>query len=75
MTNDNLDIKTVKIKECNSSWKSVLIVCGVPVCIVRSTKSLNDCISYLMNGEPKLTDGKIMKILDRVREVAQNDKR
>lgn len=75
MTNYNLDIKTVKIKECNSSWKSVLIVCGVPVCIVRSNKSLNDCISYLMNGEPKLTDGKIMKILDRVREVAQNDKR
>ena len=73
--NNNLDIKTMKIKECNSSWKNVLIVEGVPVLIVKGNKALQNCISYLMNGEPKLTDGKIMKILDRVREVAQNDKR
>ena len=71
----NLDIKTMKIKECNSSWKNVLLVCGVPVLIVKGNKTLQNCISYLLNGEPKLTDGKIMKILDRVREVAQNDKR
>lgn len=65
------DIKTVKIKECNSSWKHILIVCDVPVCIVKSNKTLQNCISYLMNGEPKLTDGKIMKILDKVREMTE----
>ena len=70
--NNNLDIKTMKIKECNSSWKNVLMVGGVPVLIVKGNKSLQNCISYLLNGEPKLTDGKIMKILDRVREVSEN---
>ena len=69
---NNLDIKTMKIKECNSSWKNVLMVGGVPVLIVKGNKSLQNCISYLLNGEPKLTDGKIMKILDRVRAVSEN---
>ena len=41
---------------------------GIPICIVRGTKSLNDCINYLMNGKPSLKDGRIMKILDKVKE-------
>lgn len=62
-----MEIRTVKIKEYNSVRKHVLIVDGNPVCLVRGNRSLQDCISYLMNGAPVLKDGKIMKILDKVR--------
>ncbi len=62
-----MNITTVKIKEYSSSWKYVLIVNGNPVCIVRGNKSLNACISYLLNGEPALKDGHIMKLLDKVK--------
>lgn len=62
-----MNINTLKVKEYNSTNKYVLMVEGIPVCIVRGNKSLNDCISYLMNGEPSLKDGKIMKLLDKLR--------
>ena len=62
-----MNISTVKIKEYNSTHKHILVVNGTPICIVRGNKSLNDCISYLMNGEPSLKDGKIMKLLDKVK--------
>jgi hypothetical protein len=62
-----MNISTVKVKEYNSTNKHILIVEGNPVCIVRGNKSLNDCISYLMNREPSLKDGRIKKILDKVR--------
>ena len=62
-----MNISTVKVKQYNSSYKHILMVEGIPVCIVRGTKSLNDCINYLMNGEPTLKDGRIMKILDKVK--------
>lgn len=61
-------ISTLKIKEYNSTPKHVIIVNGTPICIVRGNNSLRDCISYLTNGEPKLKDGKIMKMLDKARE-------
>ena len=62
-----MNISTVKVKEYNSTNKHVLMVEGIPVCIVRGNKSLNDCISYLINGDPLLKDGKIMKLLDKVK--------
>lgn len=63
-----MTISTVKIKEYNSTKKYVLMVDSIPVCIVRGNKSLNDCISYLMNGEPLLKDGRIMKLLDKIKK-------
>lgn len=66
-----MNISTVKVKEYNSTNKHVLMVEGIPVCIVRGNKSLNDCISYLINGEPLLKDGKIMKLLDKVKGGAE----
>ena len=62
-----MDISTVKVKQYGSKHKYILLVEGIPVCITRGINSLNDCISYLMIGEPKLKDGRIMKILDKVR--------
>ena len=66
-----MTISTAKVKQYGSTYKHILIVDGNPVCLVRGDKSLNDCISYLMNGEPSLKDGKIQKLLDRVKEGAE----
>ena len=63
-----MNISTVKVKQYSSTYKHILMVEGIPICIVRGTKSLNDCINYLMNGKPSLKDGRIMKILDKVKE-------
>ena len=62
-----MNISTVKIKEYNSTYKHILLVNGKPICIVRGNKSLADCTSYLMNGEPSLKDGKIKRLLDKVK--------
>ena len=62
-----MNISTAKVKQYGSTHKHILMVEGIPVCIVRGSKSLNDCINYLINGEPSLKDGKIMKILDKLK--------
>lgn len=62
-----MNISTTKVKQYGSTYKNILMVDSVPVCIVRGSKSLNDCISYLMNGEPILKDGAIMKLLDKLK--------
>lgn len=66
-----MTLSTVKVKEYSSTNKYILLVNGKPVCIVRGKKSLNDCIGYLMNGEPLLKDGRIMKLLDKVKGGAE----
>ena len=63
-----MNISTVKVKQYSSKYKYVLLVDNIPVCITRGINSLNDCISYLMNGEPKLKDGTIMRILEAYRK-------
>lgn len=70
-----MKISTARVKQYNATYKHILIVDGVPVCMARSRHTLNDCIGYLMNGTPLLSDGKIMKILDKVRHESegQND--
>lgn len=66
-----MNISVVKVKQYSSSYKNILMVDGVPVCIVRGTKSLNDCISYLMNCNPSLKDGKVMKLFDKLKGGAE----
>lgn len=66
-----MEISTVRVKQYNSTYKHILIVNGTPVCMARSHITINDCIGYLMNGTPILSDGKIMKILDKVRNESE----
>ena len=63
----DINIKVVKVKEYNAPHKNIICIDGKPICIVRGTNTLNNCISYLLNGEPDIKDGKIKKILDSVR--------
>lgn len=62
-----MNISTIKVKEYNSTKKYILMVESIPVCIIKGNKNLADCISYLMNGEPSLKDGRIAKLLDKVK--------
>lgn len=66
-----MDISVVKVKQYNSTYKHVLVVNGTPVCMARSPFTLADCVNYLTNGTPVLSDGKIMKILDKVRNESE----
>ena len=68
MARTDFQISTAKVKQYCSKNKHILLVDGIPVCITRGNKSLNDCISYLMTGEPKLKDGKIMRLLEAYRK-------
>ena len=66
------EISVVKAKQYSSTYKHILMINGVPAVIVRGNQSLSDCISYFMNGEPELKDGKIMKILDNIKKGGAN---
>lgn len=62
-----MTIKTKKVKQYNSTYKYVIMIDEDVVCLCRGQKQCLDCIRYLMNGGPKLKDGKIMKELDKYR--------
>ena len=66
-----MEISVAKVKQYNSTYKFVLVVNGNPVCATRSPKTMGDCVAYLMNRTPLLSDGKIMKILDKVRKESE----
>ena len=66
------EISVVKAKQYSSTYKHILMINGVPAVIVRGNQSLSDCISYFMNGEPELKDGKIMKILENIKKGGAN---
>ena len=68
MVRTDFQISTAKVKQYSSKYKYILLVGGNPVCITRGQKSLKDCISYLLTGEPKLKDGKIMRLLEAYRK-------
>ena len=67
----SMKINIIKVKEYNAPRKNIICVNGKPVCIVRGVNTLNKCISYLLNGEPDLADGRIKKILDKVKGGAE----
>lgn len=45
-----------------------MVVNGTPVCCTRGMKRMNELVSYLMNGEPIPKDGRIKKVLDKIRQ-------
>lgn len=63
-----MNINVVKAKQYNSTYKRVLIIDGVPVCIVASDKRANECIQYINGYDADISDGKIKKILDKYRK-------
>lgn len=62
-----MDIKTYRIKQYNSTYKTVITVNGEPVCIVQGTgKTVSNIIAYLNGYDVEISDNKIKKKLDKV---------
>ena len=57
-----------KVKQYNSTKKFVVMVDGFPICIVKGEKKLSDIVVYLQGYDAEIKDGKIKKILDKIRE-------
>ena len=62
-----MNITQTRVKQYNSTYKTVVSVDGVPVCITRSNKRASDIMSYLSGYEVEINDGKLKKQLDKIR--------
>lgn len=63
-----MKITQTRVKQYNSTYKTVVSVDGAPVCITRSNKRASDIVSYLSGYEVEINDGKLKKQLDKIRE-------
>lgn len=62
-----MNITQTRVKQYNSTYKTVISVDGVPICITRSNKRASDIISYLSRYEVEINDGKLKKQLDKIK--------
>lgn len=62
-----MKITQTRVKQCNSTYKTVISVDGIPVCITRSNKIASDIVSYLSGYDVEINDGKLKKQLDKIR--------
>lgn len=62
-----MNITQTRVKQYNSTYKTVVSVDGVPACITRSNKRASDIMSYLSGYEVEINDGKLKKQLDKIR--------
>lgn len=63
-----MKITQTRVKQYNSTYKTVISVDEVPVCITRSNKRASVIISYLSGYEVEINDGKLKKQLDKIRD-------
>ena len=60
-----MNVTTYRIKQYNSTYKTVVCVNGKPVCIVAGVgKTLSNVIAYLNGYDAPIADGKIKIALD-----------
>lgn len=62
-----MNLTQTRVKQYNSTYKTVISVDGVPVCITRSNKRASDIVSYLSGYEVEINDGKLKKQLDKIK--------
>lgn len=63
-----MEITQTRVKQYNSTYKTVVSVDGTPVCITRSNKRASDIVSYLSGYEIEINDEKLKKQLDKTRD-------
>lgn len=56
-----MDVKVLKVKQYNSTYKRILIIDNEPICIVRGDKRASECIQYLNGYNADINDGKIKR--------------
>ncbi len=68
-----MNIQTFRIKQYNSTSKTVVMVDGKPICIVQGCgKTVSNIIAFLNGYEVPIADGKIKKQLERIRKNEHN---
>jgi hypothetical protein len=71
---ETMNITTYRVKQYNSTYKTVVCVDDKPVCIVSGTgKTLSNIIAYLNGYDVPIADGKIKIALDRRRAESEVD--
>lgn len=63
-----MKVKVVKVKQYNSTYKHILVVDDKPICVTESANRASDLIAYLGGADVKVSDGKIRRELDKVKE-------
>ena len=68
-------IETYRVKQYNSTSKTVVCIDGKPICIVQGTgKTLSNIISYIQGYDVEINDRRIKKIIDKYK-TENEDKR
>lgn len=62
-----MELKVMKVKQYNSTYKHIVMVDNIPVCATQGSKRASECIQYLSGYNADINDGKIKKILDNYR--------
>ena len=65
-----MNISTMRIKQYNSTKKTVIIVNSVPICIVDDCdKIVSNIIAYLNGDDVPIADNEIKKTLTKLRTM------
>ena len=70
-----MEITTYRIKQYNSTNKTVVLVDNKPVCIVSGSttgKTVSNIMAYLEGYDVPINDGKIKKLLDKIKKNKAN---
>ena len=60
-----MEVKTYKVKQYNSTNKTVVMIDDEPVCIVKGKKTLSNILAYIQGYEVEIKDGKVKKSIDK----------
>lgn len=67
-----MELKVMKVKQYNSTYKHIVMVDNIPVCVTQGSKRASECIQYLSGYNADINDGKVRKILDKYRMSLAN---
>lgn len=68
-----MKIDTYRVKQYNSTSKTVVCIDGKPICIVQGRgKTLSIIISYIQGYDVEIFDGKIKKIIDKSKAESED---
>lgn len=64
----DVSVTTKRVKQYNSTTKTVVMANGEPICIVQGCgKTVSNILAYVSGYDVPIADGKIKKLLDKYR--------
>ena len=61
-------VTTKRVKQYNSTTKTVVMIDGEPLCIVQGCgKTVSNILAYLHGYDVEISDGRIKNLLEKVR--------